>query len=269
VSRGDVGAAATTRDAAGGARPRRTGGGIHKLVEAAWIDYVLRPEDMYIAVRDRVWVDDFDHSPMMRGLPEPDIWRREPRPVGQLDTDAEGFAPGESPRAIERKGELNAVARLNLISPGVLAHRHTQRAGSLRLEPYLPDVRWRFSTIGGSNDQEMLDGQTVADDEFLPGEPGVLVYADDDVGGSSPPGSAVVPVVVVCASVPESVPVGDSGRLWSRAKSLLCRDSLRGERRDSNPRPPGPQPGALPTELRPPSRAESSGAERLVQVTMA
>src|SRR3954447_20873409 len=25
-----------------------------------------------------------------------------------------------------------------------------------------------------------------------------------------------------------------------------------GERRDSNPRPPGPQPGALPTELRPP-----------------
>src|SRR4051812_3475218 len=27
---------------------------------------------------------------------------------------------------------------------------------------------------------------------------------------------------------------------------------LRGERRDSNPRPPGPQPGALPTELRPP-----------------
>ena len=27
---------------------------------------------------------------------------------------------------------------------------------------------------------------------------------------------------------------------------------LEGERRDSNPRPPGPQPGALPTELRPP-----------------
>ena len=35
------------------------------------------------------------------------------------------------------------------------------------------------------------------------------------IGGSSPPGSAVVPVVVVCASVPESVPVailGDCGR---------------------------------------------------------
>src|SRR3954454_21083199 len=27
-----------------------------------------------------------------------------------------------------------------------------------------------------------------------------------------------------------------------------------GERRDSNPRPPGPQPGALPAELRPPRR---------------
>src|SRR5262249_7678763 len=28
--------------------------------------------------------------------------------------------------------------------------------------------------------------------------------------------------------------------------------SIKGERRDSNPRPPGPQPGALPAELRPP-----------------
>src|SRR3954464_5781028 len=31
----------------------------------------------------------------------------------------------------------------------------------------------------------------------------------------------------------------------------------RGERRDSNPRPPGPQPGALPAELRPPRRRPS------------
>jgi diguanylate cyclase (GGDEF)-like protein len=31
-----------------------------------------------------------------------------------------------------------------------------------------------------------------------------------------------------------------------------ARDSARGERGDSNPRPPGPQPGALPAELRPP-----------------
>ena len=35
-----------------------------------------------------------------------------------------------------------------------------------------------------------------------------------------------------------------------------------GERRDSNPRPPGPQPGALPTELRPPRDPESSSGER-------
>jgi peptidoglycan-N-acetylglucosamine deacetylase len=46
---------------------------------------------------------------------------------------------------------------------------------------------------------------------------------------------------------------------------------LRGERRDSNPRPPGPQPGALPTELRPPSDGESSDArvvlERLIALT--
>ena len=32
---------------------------------------------------------------------------------------------------------------------------------------------------------------------------------------------------------------------------------VEGERRDSNPRPPGPQPGALPAELRPPGRSES------------
>src|SRR3954449_10423087 len=31
-----------------------------------------------------------------------------------------------------------------------------------------------------------------------------------------------------------------------------------GERRDSNQRPPGPQPGALPAELRPPGRVECS-----------
>jgi hypothetical protein len=35
---------------------------------------------------------------------------------------------------------------------------------------------------------------------------------------------------------------------------------LKGERRDSNPRPPGPQPGALPTELRPPRRAGGRSA---------
>src|SRR4051794_23188852 len=38
----------------------------------------------------------------------------------------------------------------------------------------------------------------------------------------------------------------------------------KGERRDLNPRPPGPQPGALPTELRPPGAVESSRASGLV-----
>lgn len=33
----------------------------------------------------------------------------------------------------------------------------------------------------------------------------------------------------------------------------------RGERRGSNPRPPGPQPGALPAELRPPSESQITG----------
>jgi hypothetical protein len=46
-------------------------------------------------------------------------------------------------------------------------------------------------------------------------------------------------------------------------KSPLCGLFLRGERRDSNPRPPGPQPGALPTELRPPSAAGSLAAGAL------
>jgi hypothetical protein len=36
----------------------------------------------------------------------------------------------------------------------------------------------------------------------------------------------------------------------------------RGERWDSNPRPPGPQPGALPAELRPPCRGLNLAAGR-------
>ncbi len=39
--------------------------------------------------------------------------------------------------------------------------------------------------------------------------------------------------------------------------------SKEGERGDSNPRPPGPQPGALPTELRPPRESESTIAGAL------
>src|SRR5436190_11975510 len=38
----------------------------------------------------------------------------------------------------------------------------------------------------------------------------------------------------------------------SKAKLRICGALLRGERRGLNPRPPGPQPGALPAELRPP-----------------
>jgi hypothetical protein len=44
-------------------------------------------------------------------------------------------------------------------------------------------------------------------------------------------------------------------RLAQKAKPRLSGASTRGERGDSNPRPPGPQPGALPTELRPPGTA--------------
>jgi hypothetical protein len=38
--------------------------------------------------------------------------------------------------------------------------------------------------------------------------------------------------------------------------------ALRGDRWDSNPQPPGPQPGALPTELPPPRPTEDSRAPR-------
>ena len=44
-------------------------------------------------------------------------------------------------------------------------------------------------------------------------------------------------------------------RIIRGARGLFRQDRLReGGGRDSNPRPPGPQPGALPTELPPPSR---------------
>jgi hypothetical protein len=41
-------------------------------------------------------------------------------------------------------------------------------------------------------------------------------------------------------------------------KPPICRPFSEGERWDSNPRPPGPQPGALPAELRPPRRQTPS-----------
>jgi hypothetical protein len=45
---------------------------------------------------------------------------------------------------------------------------------------------------------------------------------------------------------------GQRGRHPPKCENSLKQALPRGERRDSNPRPPGPQPGALPTELRPP-----------------
>src|SRR5215217_5176383 len=51
-------------------------------------------------------------------------------------------------------------------------------------------------------------------------------------------------VTTLRATVSEEQPVAAPDELRAEGK---------GERRDSNPRPPGPQPGALPAELRPPS----------------
>src|SRR5436190_867740 len=51
-------------------------------------------------------------------------------------------------------------------------------------------------------------------------------------------------------------------RRRTRARVRPCARRLpEGERRDLNPRPPGPQPGALPAELRPPSGTESSSGK--------
>src|SRR4029079_19701283 len=46
----------------------------------------------------------------------------------------------------------------------------------------------------------------------------------------------------------------------SPAQYLAWSQSLRGERPDSNRRPPGPQPGALPAELRSPRFVNVAGA---------
>src|SRR5689334_19732223 len=53
-----------------------------------------------------------------------------------------------------------------------------------------------------------------------------------------------------------SPPLTLRGSTASR-KNAICRAG-RGERGDSNPRPPGPQPGALPAELRPPGSGQSN-----------
>jgi hypothetical protein len=49
-------------------------------------------------------------------------------------------------------------------------------------------------------------------------------------------------------------------------KQLVCRDLVReGERRDSNPRPPGPQPGAQPQQ----TATEIAPAMSAIQVVTA
>ena len=47
-----------------------------------------------------------------------------------------------------------------------------------------------------------------------------------------------------------------------RQARLQSATSMEGERGDSNPRPPGPQPGALPAELRPPCRVLNLAVDR-------
>jgi hypothetical protein len=48
--------------------------------------------------------------------------------------------------------------------------------------------------------------------------------------------------------------------------SPCCCSWRQGDRRDSNPRRPGPQPGALPTELRPPYRTGILDRRRIVSI---
>ncbi len=66
-----------------------------------------------------------------------------------------------------------------------------------------------------------------------------------------------LPVQLTCGRslVPHWYPGGGCIKTLQGQIMPICRPFMRGERGDSNPRPPGPQPGALPTELRPP-RAE-------------
>ncbi len=69
--------------------------------------------------------------------------------------------------------------------------------------------------------------------------------------------------------VPRLCRVIDRRRRRSTHKTRGSRGFLKGGRRDSNPRPPGPQPGALPTELRPPSQPgqSSNGTVRRVDAS--
>ena len=62
----------------------------------------------------------------------------------------------------------------------------------------------------------------------------------------------VVSAWTCCACARHAAGSGASGRRRTPRSFPPLRGLQRGERGDSNPRPPGPQPGALPAELRPP-----------------
>jgi hypothetical protein len=61
----------------------------------------------------------------------------------------------------------------------------------------------------------------------------------------------------VCTSVRTPLFWGDPHSLRNAEKPRISRAFLGGERRGSNPRPPEPQSGALPAELRPPRASRS------------
>ena len=67
------------------------------------------------------------------------------------------------------------------------------------------------------------------------------------------------PIATVAIGLPRSV-LSTGLRRVARRKSAPLREISRGGGRDSNPRPPGPQPGALPTELPPPWTGQDTPA---------
>jgi hypothetical protein len=63
--------------------------------------------------------------------------------------------------------------------------------------------------------------------------------------------------------VPDWCPPTGKELMPCKQKTLTSGAFVRGERPDSNRRPPGPQPGALPTELRSPRRTQCSARSGL------
>src|ERR1039458_4605996 len=84
---------------------------------------------------------------------------------------------------------------------------------------------------------------------------------DGSAGGPRPWRASVAPSTRPASLVPHWYPDGPSNLSVHAPKPSSCRQFVKGERRDLNPRPPGPQPGALPTELRPPRENVSLAPE--------